>query len=70
MEEKRETIKHTRMMIDGQFNDIMEEIDDMTDEDVIDSIFIMANMLFRMADKFGYAERIENVINKHYGDKL
>lgn len=48
----------------------MEAYPDVNDKDVIDSVFGMANILFSMAEQFGYKEIIEKNIYEFHKNKV
>ena len=70
MEKRREVIKHTKLLVDSRFQFMFEELDELSDEDIINEVIVSANILFKMAEYFGYSDKIESIIKNHYGDKL
>jgi len=64
MEGKLETIKHTKRIIDSQFSTLINEYQDFNEMDVVLEVMSMANVLFTMAESFGYGEIIEEFINQ------
>jgi len=66
----KDKIRHTKRLVDAHFSVLFEEVDDFTDEEVLDEIFAMADTLFSLAEEFGYREFIETEIYKYHKNKL
>ena len=70
MENKLESIRHCKTVLDSQFSVLFEEYREFGDNEVLNEIFQMANQLFALAEEFGYREWIETEIYKHHHEKL
>lgn len=70
MEKRVEKIKHTKTVLDGQFTALFEELPSLSDKDVLDYLFPMANIIFALAEEFGYREFLEEEIYKYNSERL